>query len=114
MDLHVSGPFATSESKEILLEKDIDKSYSTYITGYDNASFKGGTMKYQAIAKIANLSTLTKNKGDPIALLTTPGTITCTVMTPAIESSSGTPDPVTIYSLDFEFTDAAQSLSKSD
>src|SRR5262245_59934146 len=92
MDLIVSGPFATSEAKEILLEKDIDKSFSTYLTSYDNATFKGGTMKYQALAKIQNLFTLTKKKGDPVALATTTGTITCKVLTPAVESSSGTPD----------------------
>lgn len=111
-----SGPFATGESKEILLESDVDLSFVGYTTAYSKASYVGGMLMYQSLKSISNLSELTTKNGEPVVLKKTTGTITCTVSSPAQMPTSGGPQPDTTpsYDLDFSFTDAAQTLAKSD
>lgn len=107
-----SGPFAASESKEILLESDIDASFAGYSTSYTKASYTGGTLTYQSLKSVKNLSELTKKNGEAVVLKKTTGTITCGAAG-GTDPSTGSPDPTLSYDLDFSFTDAAQTLTKS-
>ena len=107
-----SGPFAASESKEILLESDIDKSFASYSTPYIMTPYVGGTLMYQSLKSVSNLSELTKKNGEAIVLKKTTGTITCTA-SGGTDPSSGSPDTTLTYNLDFSFTDASQTLTKS-
>ena len=117
LSLASSGPFATSDGQEILLESDVDASFATYTTPYKNASFSvPGTLMYQSIKSIDGLSELTKKDSEAVVLKSSSGTITCSITLPAQDTSSGSPvpDPAPSYDLDFSFSDAGQSLSKSD
>lgn len=113
-----SGVFAGSESNEILLKSDIDASFATFTTPYKFPPYMStpGTLKYQSLKSVSNLSELTKKKGEPIVLNKTTGTITCSVTVPAILTTTAGPqtDATPSYDLDFSFTDAAQTLAKSD
>jgi hypothetical protein len=108
-----SGPFATGESKEILLQSDIDLSFVGYTTSYSKATYVGGTLMYQSLKSVSNLSELTKKNGEAVVLKKTTGTITCIPSPPANDPNAG-PDATLSYDLDFSFTDAAQTLAKSD
>ncbi len=119
VDTHVlsivtSGPLATVDDLEILLEKDVDSSFATYVTPYDNAAYVGGVLKYSKLTVIEQLSTITTKDGDPIVLKKTTGKISCTVTKPAQDPAQGTPDPVATYDLEIEFTDVSQSILTSD
>lgn len=114
-----SGAFASSESNEILLESDIDASFASYTTPYKFPPYSStpGTLMYQSLKSVSQLSELTNKNGEPVVLKKTTGTITCSVTVPAIftpPSSSPQTDSTTTYDLDFSFTDAAQTLTKSD
>lgn len=111
-----SGPFATGENNEILLQSDIDLSFVGYTTSYSKASYAGGTLMYQSLKSVSNLSELTKKNGEAVVLKKTRGTITCSVSSPAQMPTSGGPQPDTTpsYDLDFSFTNASQTLAKSD
>ena len=112
-----SGPFYAIEGNEVFLEEDIDASFSGYTTPYLNSDFVGGTLEYQSLKSISNLSELTNKKGNPVVTKKTQGTITCKVSQKAIKPPpppGGTPDPLLTYDLDFSFTDAGQTLSNSD
>lgn len=110
----VSGPFAGSESNEIFLESDVDASFMGYTTSYSKASYVGGMLMYQSLKSVSNLSELTSKNADPVVLKKTTGTITCSVSSPAIMPGSPPQnDTATSYDLDFSFTDAAQTLTKS-
>ncbi len=107
-----SGPFAGSESKEMLLESDIDASFTGYTTSYSKATYVGGTLMYQSLKSVSSLSELTFKNGEPVVLKKTTGTITCAASPPANDPNAG-PDATPTYDLDFSFTDAAQTLTKS-
>lgn len=108
-----SGPFATGESKEIMLESDVDLSFVGYTTSYSKTPYAGGTLMYQSLKSVSNLSELTKKNGEAVVLKKTTGTITCSLLSPAVDTN-GVTDTTPSYDLDFSFTDAAQTLAKSD
>lgn len=113
-----SGPFAASEANELMLESDIDAAFASYTTVYTavagGITYAGGTIKYQSLKSIDGLSALVKKKGEPIALKSTQGTITCSVLTQALSVSDGSPDATPSYDLDFSFGSAGQALTASD
>lgn len=120
LSLAPSEPFAASEGNEMLLKSDIDASFATYTTNYSTLTYSSipGMLIYQSLKSIDGLSELVKKNGDPVALKTTTGTITCAVQvsatfTPPTPATPQT-DSTTTYDLDFSFTDAAQTLTKSD
>jgi hypothetical protein len=108
-----SGPFTTSESNEILLESDIDLSFIGFSTSYSKGTYVGGGLVYQSLASVSNLSELTTKNGEPVVLKKTTGTITCMASPQANDPNAG-PDAAVSYDLDFSFTDASQTLAKSD
>ena len=114
-----SESFVASEGNEVMLESDVDAAFASYTTPYKFPPYIStpGAMAYQSLKSVSQLSELTMKNGDPVVLKTTTGTITCSVQTPAIFiPPSGPPqnDATPTYDLDFSFTDAAQTLSKSD
>lgn len=108
-----SGPFTASEGNEVLLESDIDLSFVGFSISYMKGSYVGGTLMYQSLKTVSNLSELTFKNGEPVVLKKTTGTITCMPSPPANDPNAG-PDAALTYDLDFSFTDAAQTLTKSD
>lgn len=112
-----SGPFVAAAGSEVLLESDIDASFADYTTDYSTAIFiDPGTLKYQSLKSVSGMSELTKKNGDAIALKTTTGTITCSLVKPAKNPVPPTPvpDATPTYDIDFSFTDAGQTVAKSD
>ena len=118
LSLAPSEPFVASEGNEMLLESDIDASFATYTTNYSTPTYSTpGMLMYQSLKSIDGLSELVKKNGDPVALKTTTGTITCSLVSPAMNPtppSGPVPDTTPTYDLDFSFSDAAQTLTKSD
>lgn len=120
LSLATSGPFATAESKEMLLEADVEASFATYTTPYKFPPYVStpGVLVFQSLKSINQLSELTTKNGEPVVLKKTTGTITCSVTMKAIFTppAPATPqsDSSTTYDLDFSFTDVAQTLAKSD
>jgi len=112
-----SGPFVAADGNEALLESDIDASFVGFQTLYDNSPFLKGTLIYQSLKSVSDLSKISKKNGEAVALKSTTGTITCSVI-PAIDPTppppTGKPDTAVSYDLDFSFTDAGQTLLKSD
>lgn len=109
----VSGPFVTSESMEALLESDLSAAFMGYSTSYTKASYVGGTLMFQSVKSVSNLSQLVNKNGNPVLLKKTTGTITCVPSPPANDANVG-PDATPMYDLDFSFTSAGQTLSKVD
>lgn len=114
LSLAASEPFFSISDNEALLESDIDAAFATFTTTYTMAPYAGGTLLYQSLKSISGLSELVNKNGEPVALKTTEGTITCSVTVPALSASDSSPDTTLSYDLDFSFTDAAQTLAKSD
>lgn len=116
MRLAPSGPFASSEGRELLLESDIDASFASYTSAYVNGPYSVmGALRYQGLKSIAGLSALTKKGDAPVALKKTTGIITCQVTLPAQTpppTSSG--DLIPSYDIRFEFVFAGQTLASSD
>ena len=108
-----SEPFVAADGGELLLESDIDAAFAGYTSPYTMASYVGGTLSYQSLKSVSDLSELTKKDGEAVALKKTTGTITCSAAG-GTDPSSGSPDPQTSYDLDFSFIDAGQMLAKSD
>ena len=107
--------FAKTANNEIMLESDIDTSFATYTTNYTTPTYATpGTLMYQSLKSVDGLSELTKKDGEAIALKTTTGTITCSLVSPAIDPSTSNPDTSPSYDIDFSITNAGQTLSKSD
>jgi hypothetical protein len=118
LSLAPSGPFASSESNEMLLKSDIEASFATYVTNYTTPVYSTpGTLKYASLKSISGLSTLVKKKGDPVALKSSSGTITCSLVSPAMNPtppSGPVPDSTPTYDVDFSFNDAAQTLCTAE
>lgn len=118
LSLAPSGPFVSSENNELLLESDIDSSFASYVTNYSTPLYSTpGTLKYQSLKSISGLSTLVTKNGDPVALKSSSGSITCSLVSPAMNPtppSGPVPDTTPSYDLDFSFNDAAQTLLLSD
>lgn len=109
----LSGPFTTSESNEVLVQSDIDASFLGFSTPYTKASYVGGTLMYQSLKSVSNLSQLIKKDGKPVVIKKTTGTITCAPAPPANDPNIG-PDATPMYDIDFSFTNAGQTVSKVD
>lgn len=114
LSILASVPVLKSASSDVFVEADVDASFATYTTQYTKPPYSTpGTLMYQSLKSIGGLSELSTKQGEPAVLKTTEGTITCSVV-PATDPSSGNTDPAPSYDLDFAFTDAAQTLAKSD
>ena len=119
LSISTTGPFLTSASNEILLEADVDASFASYTTQYNATPAHSipGTLMYQSLKSITQLSEFTNKNSEPIVIKSTEGAITCAVI-PGTESkipgSPPTPDINSSYDIDFSFSDAVQTLSKSD
>lgn len=115
LSLAPSGPFVTSEGNEVLLESDIDASFATYTTEYTTSEYNTpGKLMYQSLKSINGLSELTNKNGEAVVLKSSSGTITCSLLAPAQDPSIPASDTTPTYDLDFSFSDAAQTVSKSD
>ncbi|WP_045855613.1 hypothetical protein [Teredinibacter purpureus] len=111
-----SGPTLTVGGKEVLVESDIEASFATYVAAYTTAIHDTpGSLKFAMLNSVDGLSTVTTKKGNPVALKGTTGTISVSLVSPAINSKPPTPvpDATPMYEIDFSFSDAAQTLVKS-
>jgi hypothetical protein len=115
LSLVTSGPFATSASSEVLVQADVEMSFSTYVTPYKTAAFPTpGALKFKALKSVSQLSGLIVKKGAAVVTKRTHGVITCTVVPAQSTSSPPVPDPAPSYELEFTISDAGQTLARSD
>lgn len=117
LSMATSGPFVSAMSNEVLVKDDVDASFATYTTTYNSAAFLGGTLKYQSLKSVSQLSTLVKKDGKEVVTKSTTGVIACSVMVPAQQPNPPgppTPDSNVSYDLKFSILQTGQQLASAD
>jgi|GEM_PF-2263550 len=117
LSLAPSEPFASSDSNEMLLESDLEASFSTYTSPYNETTYLLGTLTFQSLKSVTNLSEVVTKDGEPIVTKKTEGTITCSAAGATDKTTSAPaqiPDPNSSYDFDFVISNAGQTLASSD